>query len=102
ADHQQAKADDVGQAVRDLIRRARVHQAAGETIGDAKALLHFAQRHNAAVRRRKPPSNLTSTRLPETGDNPGNGNIGWGMAGVASLKSRESASTTRFYTKSDI
>jgi len=50
----------------------------------------------------KPPSNLTSTCLPETGDNPGNGNIGSFMAGVASLKSRESASITRFYVISDI
>jgi hypothetical protein len=39
----------------------------------------------------KPPSNLTSTRLPETGDNPGNGDIGSFMAGAASLKSHESA-----------
>src|ERR1039457_4144802 len=50
----------------------------------------------------KPPSNLTPTRLPETGDNPGNGNIGSFMAGAVSLKSHESAYTTKFYTKSAI
>ena len=49
-----------------------------------------------------PPSNLATTALPSTGDKPASGNIGLVMAGVASLKSRESASTTRFYTKSDI
>ncbi len=49
-----------------------------------------------------PPSNLATTALPSTGDKPASGNIGSVMAGVASLKSRESASTTRFYTKSDI
>jgi len=49
-----------------------------------------------------PPSNLATTALPSTGDRSASGNIGSVMAGVASLKSRESASTTRFYTKSDI
>jgi hypothetical protein len=48
--HQQPKADDVGERVRDLIRRARVHHAGGEPIGDAKALLRLAQNHNPAVR----------------------------------------------------
>jgi len=49
-DHQQPKADDVGERVRDLIRRARVHHTGGEPIGDAKPLLHLAQNHNPAVR----------------------------------------------------
>ena len=51
ADHQQPKANDVGQAVRDLIRRPRINHAGGEPIGDAKALFDLAQRQNAAVRR---------------------------------------------------
>jgi len=51
ADHQQPKANDVGQAVRDLIRRPRINHASGEPIGDAKALFDLAQRQNAAVRR---------------------------------------------------
>jgi hypothetical protein len=45
---------------------------------------------------------LTTTGFPLAGDRPGNGNIGSFMAGVASLKSRESASITRFYVISDI
>jgi hypothetical protein len=52
-DHQQPKADDVGEAVRDLIRRARVNHAGGHPIGDAKALLDFAQNQNATVRRQQ-------------------------------------------------
>ena len=53
ADHQQPKADDVGERVRDLIRRARVYHAGGEPIGDAKALFDLAQNQNPAVRRQQ-------------------------------------------------
>jgi hypothetical protein len=35
--------------VRDLVRRARVDEAGGHTIGDAKALLDLAQNHNPAI-----------------------------------------------------
>ena len=52
-DHQQPKTDDVGERVRDLIRRARVFDAGGHAIGDAKALLDLAQNQNAAVRRQQ-------------------------------------------------
>ena len=52
-DHQQPKTDDVGEAVRDLIRRTRVFDAGGQTIGDAKALFDLAQHQNAAVRRQQ-------------------------------------------------
>ena len=48
-----------------------------------------------------PPSNLTTTGLPPAGDRPDSGSIGSFMAGVAQLKSRESASITRFYAKSE-
>ena len=48
-DHQQPKADDVGERVRDLIRRAWVFDTRSHAIGDAKALLHLAQNHNPAV-----------------------------------------------------
>ena len=51
ADHQQPKANDVRQAVRDLIGRARIDHAGGKPIGDAKALFDLAQRQNAAIRR---------------------------------------------------
>ena len=44
ADHQQSKTDDVRQAVRDLIGRARIDHAGGEPIGDPKPLFDFAQR----------------------------------------------------------
>ena len=49
-----------------------------------------------------PASNLTTTGLPEMEDRPGSGSIGSTMAGVARLKLRESASTTRFYAKSAV
>ena len=43
ADHQQAKADDVSERVGDQVRRARIDQASGQPIGDAKTLLDLAQ-----------------------------------------------------------
>jgi hypothetical protein len=39
--------------VRDLVARARVLDAGGHAIGDAKPLLDLAQNHNAAVRRQQ-------------------------------------------------
>ncbi len=99
ADHQEPKANDVRQAVGDLLRRPRINQARGEPIGDLELLFDLAQRQNATVRRKHPPSNLTTTDLPETDDKPGSGSIGSFMAGVAQLKSRESPSTTIFYAK---
>ena len=38
-DHQQSKTNDVGQAVGDLVRRARINHAGGKPIGDAKTPL---------------------------------------------------------------
>ena len=52
-DHQQPKADDLRQAVGDLIGRAGIDHAGGEPIGDAKALVDLAQRQNAAIRRQQ-------------------------------------------------
>jgi hypothetical protein len=43
ADHEKTKTNDVGQAVRDLIGRARINYAGGEPSGDAKALFDFSQ-----------------------------------------------------------
>jgi hypothetical protein len=37
--------------VRDLVRRARVGDAGGHAIGDAKTLLDLAQNQNPTVRR---------------------------------------------------
>ncbi len=48
-DHQQAEADDVGQAVSDLLRRPRVVEAGGQPVGDAEAALDLAQRQHAAI-----------------------------------------------------
>jgi hypothetical protein len=50
-DHQQTKAHNSGERVRDLVRRARVDEAGGHPIGDAKALLDLAQSQNPAIRR---------------------------------------------------
>ena len=49
----------------------------------------------------RPPSNLTTTGLPEADDEPGS-SIELFMADAARLKSRESASTTRLYAKSTV
>ena len=59
---------------------------------------------------RTPPSdeddaaavNLTTTGLPEADDRPGSGSIGSFMANTARLKSRTSASTTKFYANSTV
>ena len=50
-DHQQTKAHDSGERVRDL--RARVDEAGGQAIGDAKALLDLAQSQKPAIRRQQ-------------------------------------------------
>ena len=63
ADHQQPKANDVGQAVGDLLRRARINQAGGQPIGDAKAPLDLAQRQNPAVRRQQAAIEFDHHRL---------------------------------------
>ena len=62
-DHQQPKADDVGEAVGDRLGRARVHDAGGQAIGDAKALLDLAQNQNAAVRRQQTAVEFGDDRL---------------------------------------
>ena len=64
-DHQQSKANDVGEAVRDLIGRARVLDAGGHAIGDAKPLLDLAQNQNAAVRRQQTAIEFGDNRLAE-------------------------------------
>jgi hypothetical protein len=70
--------------MRDMVGSAWVLDARGHPLGDAKAALDLAQSQNPAVRSR-PPSNLTTTFLPATGDRPGSGSIGSFMAGVAFL-----------------
>ena len=52
-DHQQTKAHDSGERVRDLVRRTRVDQAGCHAIGDAKALLDLAQSQKPAIRRQQ-------------------------------------------------
>ena len=48
-DHQHAEAQDVGEAVPDPLRRARIVDAGGEAVGDAEPALDLAQRQQAAV-----------------------------------------------------
>ena len=62
-DHQQSKTNDAGKTVRDLIRRAQVHQAGGQPVGRPETLLRLPQRHNAAVRRQQPPIEFGHHRL---------------------------------------
>jgi hypothetical protein len=54
ANHQNAKPDDIRQAVGDLLRRPRIRNAPGQPIGHPKPLLDFPQRQQAAVRRQQP------------------------------------------------
>jgi hypothetical protein len=67
ADHQQSKTDDVRQAVRDLIGRARIDHAVGEPIGDPKPLFDFAQRQNPAIRRQQAAVEFDHDRLAGSG-----------------------------------
>jgi len=62
-DHQQAKADDVGQSVGDLIGCSRIFDAGGEPIGDPQALLDLAQRQHPTVGRQQPAVELGHHRL---------------------------------------
>src|SRR5208282_4714735 len=64
ADHQEPKTNDIGQAVRDLIGIAWVHDAGGEPVGEAKALFDFAQRQNAAIRRKQTAIKFDNDGLP--------------------------------------
>ena len=64
ADHQEPKTNDIGQAVRDLIGIAGVYDAGGEPVGEAKPLLHLAQRQNAAIRRKQTAIKFDHDRLP--------------------------------------
>src|SRR3981081_4530231 len=80
-DHQEAEADDVGESVRDLIWCALILDPASKTISDAQPLLDLAQ-HQPPSDDNKPPSNVATTDLPETGDRPGNGSVELIMADV--------------------
>ena len=83
ADHQQPKANDVRQAVRDLIGRAGIDHAGGEPIRDPKTLFDLAQRQNAAVRRQEPAVELDHNRFTRNQcPRPGNGEIKSFMAGI--------------------
>ena len=62
-DHQQSRTNDVGQAVGDLVRRARINHAGDKPIGDAKMPLDLAQRQNPAVRRQQPAVEFDHDRL---------------------------------------
>src|SRR2546430_10263332 len=75
-DHQEAEADDVGESVRDLIRRTLVLDTACETIGDAQpcSTSRSPARLRAASRLRRPmtpPSRHgTKIALPNVGRYP--------------------------------
>ena len=49
ADHQQAKAKNVGKRMRDESRMGRIAQATPLPLGDAQFLFDLAQQQNAAV-----------------------------------------------------
>ena len=62
-DHQQPKTDDLSQAMRDLIRRTRVHHAGGQAIRNTNTLLDLAQHQNATVRRQQTTVEFGHNRL---------------------------------------
>jgi hypothetical protein len=96
-DHQQTKANDVRQRVRDLVWRARIGDAHRHAVGDAKALLDLTQNQNAAIRGKQTAVELRDNLLVAR---PGGIAIETFMAGVAFLKSRRLASITKSYAKS--
>ena len=99
-DHQQAKANDVGQSMRDLPGIARILQAGGHALGHTQAPLDLAQRQNAAVRRQQAAVEIDDNFLAETGDRPGSGSIESDMADVPFLKQRCFDSIPKSYAKS--
>jgi hypothetical protein len=48
--HQQPEVDNLGERVYDLIGRARVFNASGKTIGDAKPLFDLTEHQDTAIR----------------------------------------------------
>ena len=50
-DHQQTKADDIGQTVSDQVRRTRILDAGRQTLGHLQTLLGLAQKQQAAIGR---------------------------------------------------
>jgi len=89
-DHQQPESDDVGEAVRDLLRLARIDETIRKPSATPSRLSTSRNASTPPFDDSNPPSNLTSTRLPPTGDRPGSGSVASFMAGAARLKSDES------------
>ena len=68
--HQQAEADQIGQAMNDLILRSRVIDARGEPLRDPELLVDFAQGKNAGVGGQQTAVERAKTALPATGGRP--------------------------------
>ena len=84
ADHQQSKTDDVRQAVRDLIAaRGSIMQAASRSATRSRCSTSRNARNR--IDDSRPPSNLTTTGLPEADDRPGSGSIELFMADAAQV-----------------
>ena len=63
ADHQHAEPDDLRQAMHDPLWRARVHQAARQSVHQAQPALDFAQRQQATFRRQPAAVKASNHRL---------------------------------------
>lgn len=89
-DHQQAEAQDVGDAVHHALGRARVVAAGGgEAFGDAEPACDLTQGRQTTIRRELaaeswPPSKRAMRGLPATGDRPGSGDVDSTLAGMGS------------------
>jgi hypothetical protein len=62
-DHHYPKSDHVGEAVHDLLLRARIVDAARQPLGHAKPLLDLPQYQNAGIRRQHPAIKTRLDRL---------------------------------------
>ncbi len=83
-DHQQAEADDVGEAVPDLLWRPRVIEAGGQAIGDAEAALDLFQRQHAAIGGEPSAIKAGDQGFAQTADRPGSGGVCSTLAGMVS------------------
>ncbi len=100
-DHQEPKTNDVGEAVCDLIRRTRIFYAGASRSSTRRRCSTSRKARTPPSDESRPPSNLVTIVLPETGDDkPCSGSIESIMAGGASRKRRGLESTTKSYAKS--
>jgi hypothetical protein len=63
-DHQNAKANDLGQPVHNPLRRTRVLQTCGQAVGQSQSTFDLAQDQQSAFRRQPAAVKTGTTALP--------------------------------------